>query len=138
MLSQEATNACLEAAAAELKEMSYEELEGFARSHGMLHDWQSREVLVDGHIVYVNTMMGKVGRIHKRISVEMTLHADVGILPENTQFEYFERYQSGRFYPSPQEAAREAKLAKMYLCVVVGGGLIGLLALVWHLFLREG
>jgi len=138
MISRDRACACLETAAGDLKRMSYEELERFAISHGTLCDWQSREVLVDGHKVDVNTLMGKVGRIHKRITVEMTLQADVGILCADTPCLYFERYKSGRFYPSPREEAREAALRKALPYASLGGVVIALLALVWHLFLRSG
>ena len=138
MLSQQDAYACLEAVASELKELSYEELERFAISHGMLGDWQSREFLVDGETVYVNTMIAKLGRIHKRISVELNLRAEGDILPADTPYLYFERYKSGRFYPSVREAATEAALFKALPYVFIGGVVIALVALVWHLFLRGG
>ena len=76
MLSQQDAYACLETAAAELKELSYEELERFAKSHCMLDNWQNRELLLDGEKVDVNTMICKLGRLYKRVSVEMTLSAE--------------------------------------------------------------
>ena len=136
MISREKACACLEAAGAELNELSYAELEGFARSHGKLDDWHSREVLVDGHTVYVNTMIGKLGCVHKRISVELTLSAEGEILPADTPCLYFERYESGRFYPSAREEAWEAAVRKALPYVFIGGVVMVLLALVWYLFLR--
>lgn len=140
MLSLEAANAYLEMAASDLKELSYDELESFARSHCMFDNWQSRESLVEGEKVEVNTMICKLGRLHKRISVEMTLsvegegEGDALSYP----FIYFERFKSGRLYPSPREEAREAALFKALPYAFFGGVVLGLLALVWHLFLRGG
>ena len=136
MIPLEDAEACLEAAAAELRELSYEELERFARSHGMLDDWQSREVQIDGEKVDVNTMIGKLGRIHKRISVELTLSAESGMLPADTPFLYFERYESGRLYPSPREAAMDAVLAKVFPYALFGLVTITLLGFAWFLFAR--
>ena len=135
MIPREKARACLEAAAADLKELSYEELERFAGSHCMLDNWQSRELEVDGEKVDVHTMMCKLGHIHKRISVELTLSAHGGILPPDTPCVYFERFESGRFYPSSREKAREAALFKALPYALLGLVVIALLTLVWHLFL---
>lgn len=138
MLSQSDVNQCIATAAADLKRMSYEELERFAESNRMLNDWKSREVLVGGHTVYVNTMICKLGHIQKRISVELSLSAEGEIVPVDTPFLYFERYKSGRFYPSPREEAREAALAKALPYTLVGIVAIGLMGLVWYFLLRDG
>ncbi|MCH8315595.1 MAG: hypothetical protein IIA64_06440, partial [Planctomycetes bacterium] len=83
-------------------------------------------------------MIGKLGRLHKCISVEMILSAEDETQLPNTTALYFERYRSGRFYPSPREEAREAALLKVLPYALLGVVVIGLLALVWHLFLRGG
>ncbi len=135
MISRENACACLEAASTPLKELSYQELERFAESRCMLDNWKSQQLQVDGEDVYVNTMIARLGRIHKRISVELTLSAERGILPLDTPCVYFERFASGRFFPSPREQTREAALLKSLPYALLGGIVIGLLALVWYLFL---
>ena len=136
MLSLSEARECIETAAADLELLNYEELESLARSHDMFGQWQSREVQVGGDKVDVNTMMSKLGWIHKRISVEVNLSAEGDLVPAETPFRYFERYKSGRFYPSRPEEAREAaqRRAVSYalLCVTV----IGLLALILYVLLR--
>ena len=138
MLSLSEARECIETAAADLERLDYEELESFARSHDMFHQWQSREVQVGGEKVYVNTMMGKLGWIHKRISVELSLSAEGDIVPADTPFLYFERYKSGRFYPSPREEAREASLAKALPYALPSVAVLGLLIVIWYVFLRDG
>ncbi|MCH7701933.1 MAG: hypothetical protein IID37_09610 [Planctomycetes bacterium] len=138
MLSEQDARACLETAAAELKEMSYEELEEYAQAHGMFDSWQSRETQVDGKTIYINTMLAKYGRIHKRISVEMILGAEDRELPRITPIMWFERYKSGRFYPSPREDARIAATVKALPYALLVVVVIALLGVVWHLFLRGG
>jgi hypothetical protein len=135
MICREKACACLEAAAADLKAMSYEELERFGRSEGMLNNWQSQERQVDGERVYVNTMICKLGRIQKRVSVELTLSAEAGKLPANTPCLYFERFKTGRFYPTLREEAREPALHGALPYVLVGVVAIILLALVSYLFM---
>ncbi len=103
MISQEMACACLEAAAAELKEMTYEELERFAESCGIFGDWKSRELEHDGVAVEVVMLAGKLGLIRKRISIEITLSTVGGEAPDRTYCRYFERYRSGRFYPRAGE-----------------------------------
>ena len=136
MISREKACACLESESAKLKELSYEELERFARSHSMFDSWQSRELQVDGEKVEVNTMMGKLGRIHKRISVELTLSAEGDILQADTPCLYFERFKSGRFYPSPKEKTREAALLKALAYLFFGTSVIIAAGLVWYFFFR--
>jgi len=126
MISQEKADACLESESAKLKEMSYEALEEFARSHNLLDDWQSRELQVDGEKVWVSTTICKFGRIHKRISVEMVLGAEGEGPPAVTACLYFERFKSGRFYPSSREEAREAAMLKSLPYVLLGIVVIGL------------
>ena len=133
MVSRETVGACLDAAAAELKEMSYEELERFAESHGMFGDWKRRELEHDSVTVEVFMLAGKLGHIRKRISIEITLSTVAGEAPERTYCRYFERYQSGRFYPSPREEARDAVLAKVFPYALVGLATIMLLGLAWFL-----
>ena len=102
----------------------------------MFDQWQSREVQFGGETVDVNTMMGKLGRIHKRISVELSLSAEGDIVPADTPFLYFERYKSGRFYPSPREEAREAALGKALPYALLSFAVLGLLIVIWYVFLR--
>ena len=137
MLSQQDAYARLETAAAELKELSYEKLEIFARSHCMLDNWQSRALLVDGETFDVNTMICKLGRLHKRISVEMTVSAEGDIQWSETPCVYFERYKSGRLYVA-QAKGWEIALFKAVPYAFLGVVAIALLALVWHVFLRGG
>ena len=73
MLTRETVDECLDAAAADLKKMDYAELERFAESRGMFDDWQSRKLELDGVAVEVFILAGKLGRIRKRISIEITL-----------------------------------------------------------------
>ena len=83
-------------------------------------------------------MMGKLGRIHKRISVELSLSAEGDIVPADTPFLYFERYKSGRFYPSPREQARDDLILLPLLYSFMGAGVLGLLIVIWYVFLRDG
>jgi len=136
MISREKAEVCLEEATADLKAMSYEELETFAESHSMFDDWQSRELQIDGVVVEVYVLAGRLGRVRRRISMETNLGSVGEEVPERTYFDYFERYQSGRFYPSPREEARETALVKALPHAFGVAVVIGLLALVWHLFLR--
>jgi len=138
MISREHADACLEEASVDLKAMSYEDLETFAESHSMFDGWQSREIQVDGTATEVFILAGQLGRINKRISIEITLSSVGEEVPEHTYCVYFERYKSGRFYPSPREEEREATLVKALPYALIGIVVIGLLALVWHLFLRGG
>lgn len=137
MISREDARAYLESESNKLKGLSYEELERFARSHNLFDNWKSHALQISDEKIDVNTMICRLGRIRKRISVELTLSAEGGILPADAPCLYFERFKSGRFYPSPREKTREAALLRALPYAFVGV-VIGLLALVWHLFLRGG
>ncbi len=138
MISREKADACLEAAAADLKCLSYQELERLAKLHGSADEWQSRELQVDGETVYISTTFAKFGRFRKRVSVEMVLGVEGEEKRWHCPFIYFERYESGRLYPSPEARGWEIAQLKGLSYVFVGGVVLGLLALVWHLFLRGG
>jgi len=81
-------------------------------------------------------MMGKLGWLHKRISVEITLDAAEGVSPPRLRCEYFERYQSGRFYPSPKEEARYEAIVKALPYAFVGVVGVGLVSLAGYILLR--
>ena len=137
MLSQEGANACIEAAAAELKQLSYEELEKLAACQDGNDVTLDRELKVSGETVYVNTAIGKLGRIHKRVCVEMVLSAKGGTLWPDTPCVYFERFESGRLYVA-RAKGWETALFKALPYAFLGVVAIALVALVWHLFLRGG
>lgn len=130
--------ACLEAAAADLKTLSYAELERLAELHGSADDWQTRPLQVDGETVHIYTTFAKLGRFRKRVSVEMALCAESEEKQSRCPFIYFERFETGRLYPSPGAKEWEAALVKALPYVFLGGVVIALVALVWHLFLRGG
>ena len=136
MLSQEDADACIEAAAADLKSLSYEELERLARLHGSSDEWQSRELQTAGETVYVNTTFAKFGRFRKRVSVEMVLSAEGGCDWPRVPCVYFERFKSGQLFVAraPGELVRTLFHALPY--AFVSGVVIALAVLVWHLFLR--
>ncbi len=138
MISREDAYACLEAAAADLKSLSYEQLENLTERYAP--DGQAPDIVsqVESQTVYIGTLIQKFGRFRKRISVEMMLSVEDEWDPSRYPFIYFERFESGRFYPSPREEAREAALYKALPYVFISGVVIVLLALVWHLFLRGG
>ena len=136
--NSEAAHACLEAAAADLKTLSYAELERLAKLHEGADEWQSRELQVDGKTVYIHTKLAKFGRFRKRVSVEMMAGVEGEEEQSRCSFDYFERFESGRLYPSPQELKREAAVFKAVPYVFLGVVVIALVVLVWHLFLRGG
>lgn len=138
MLNRETIDECLEAASVELKKMDYAELDRFAESHGMFDDWQCREVELDSVPVEVFILAGKLGHIRKRISIEITLSTVGGEVPAHTYGRYFERYESGRLYPSLREQARQDAIFKALPYALVGVVVVGVLALVWHLLVRGG
>jgi len=128
----------LEAAATDLKTLSYAELERLAELHESADHWQIKDIQVDGKTVRIYISFAKIGRLRKRVSVEMNLSAEDEKGQSHCPFIYFERYKSGRFYPSPQEESRQAALLKSLPYAFLGAVVIGLLALVWHLFVRGG
>ena len=137
MISREHADACLEEASADLKAMSYEELETFAESHSLFDDWQSRELELDCGAAAVFILASQLGHINKRISIEMTLSSVAEEVPERTYCVYFERFKSGRLYVG-RAKGWEIAVFKALPYALVGVVVIGLLALVWHLFLRGG
>lgn len=135
MLTEDDAQSYLEHVAAELQELTYEELERYARSHDMLGDWQTREFVVDGETVEVNTMISELGPLRKRMSVEMTLAAEGDTGWTEVPCVYFERYKSGRLHvvvTTKWENALGKALPYVFITAVV----IGLAALVWNRFLR--
>jgi len=78
-----------------------------------------------------------LGRIRKRVCVEMVLSAEGGSRWADTPCVYFERFESGRLYEG-RATGWEIALLKALAYVGFGGVVIGLLALMWHLFLRGG
>lgn len=138
MITQQEAAAAIEKIAEEFKHLNYEELERFAISHGGFDNWQSRELLVGGETVYVNTMIGKLGRIHKRISVELILSAEDGILPADTPWPYFERFESGRLYLPRQATKWETALLKAlpYASIPLLIAFVALAACVVYTFLN--
>ena len=131
MIAPETAYAYLEAAAVDLKSLSYQELERLAKRHGSADEWQTREVQVEGDIVYISTKLARLGRFRKRVSVEIVLGVESEEKPSRCPFIYFERFESGRFYPSPQEEARNSSIFKALPYALAGGVVIALLALAW-------
>ena len=138
MLSREKADACLEAAAADLKSLSYEELERLAKLHGSADEWESRKLQVDDETVYISTTFAKFGRFRKRVSVEMVLGVEGEDARSRHPFIYFERFESGRLYPSPRELEREISLFKRLPYLFFGGVVIVVVAVVWYLIIRAG
>ena len=138
MIPREKADACLEAAAADLKSLSYKELERLADLHGSADEWQTRELQVDGETVYISTTFAKFGRFRKRVSVEMVLGGEGQQKQWGHPFIYFERFESGRLYPSSGANGWKAAGFKALVYVFLGGVVIGLLGLLWHLFVRGG
>lgn len=136
MLSREKANACLEAAAADLKSLSYQELERLAKLHGSADEWQSRELQVDGETVCISATFAKFGRFRKRVSVEMVLGVEGEEKRWRCPFIYFERFESGRLYPSPGAKGWEAAVFKALLYVLIAGVVLGLGFLTLHLILH--
>ena len=95
MLSQTDADQCLEDAAAELKALSYEELEILGGLQDRCSSDLHRELRIAGETVYVNTTIGKLGWFRKRICVEMILSAEGGHQWPRIPCAYFERFKSG-------------------------------------------
>jgi hypothetical protein len=138
MISREKADACLEAAAADLKSLSYEELERLAELHGSANEWETRELQVDGQTVYISTTFAKFGRFRKRVSVEMVLGVEGQEKQCHYPFIYFERFASGRLYPSSAAKGWQPSGSKVLLYVLFGAVAIALLVVLWHLYLRDG
>ena len=135
MITHQLASQCLESAAAELKGLSYKELEAFVKTHFKFNSWQSREVRIEKQAVSVNTLICKLGRLNKRISVELTLSAECGVLPSDTPCCYFERYETGRLYV-PRAKTWEVVFFKVLSFAFFGGVVIALLILGRYLLLR--
>ncbi len=139
MFSEEQVDACFEAAAANLKAMTYEQLEDYADTHGTWYVWKDRDFRFDGETINVSTLMGRLGRTKKgqRVTVEISLDAEEGVLPRRSRCVYFERYKSGRLYDaeaSEWEIAVFRSIPYLFLLFTA----IGLLALAWNLLMRSG
>lgn len=135
MISQEKAIACLESESNKLKKLSYKELVKLAELQSRHDEEENIEIQVGDDTVYISTTFAKFGRLRKRVSVEMVLGVEGEEERSPYRFVYFERYKSGRFYPSPREEAREAAVFKMLPYVCYGGLVIGLMLLIWHFFL---
>ena len=121
MLTQHDADQCIEAASAELKSLSYEELEKFVELEGRGDAALDRELEVSGEIVYVNTTIGKLRRFRKRICVEMILSAEGGHEWERVPCVYFERFESGRLWVAPRSRWAETLFRALpYVFFVVG------------------
>ena len=107
MISTEDARAFLESQAAEFKSMSYEELSEYAKTHGLLDEWKSRELVLDGVNACVNTMMGKRGLRRKRISVEMHLRRD-----SDKRGRAFRAFTSNASSPGDSTCRRKRRLKK--------------------------
>lgn len=128
----------LESAAENLKNLSYAELVRLAELQRSSVDWQTQEIEFDGEKVRILTNINKIGRLRKRVGVELTLDAEGEAGRVRSPFIYFERFESGRLYPSPGADERESILVTSLRLVFLGGVVIALLAILWYLFLRDG
>ena len=108
MLSQNDADRCIEAAAVELKSLSYEELERFAELEDRDDAVLDRQLDVFGETVYVNIAIGKLGRFRKRICVEMILSAEGGHQWARVPCVYFERFESGRLWVAQARRSENA------------------------------
>ena len=98
MISQERADACIEDAARELMEMSYDELKQLDRRIQNKSEDDVRELEFDGENVAVFMMLGEIGVLRKRICVELVLHSEDGTQWKRVPCAYFERYKSGKLY----------------------------------------
>ena len=114
--------------------MSYQELEKRARLQESGHEEPNRQLRIAGERLNVRIVFAKFGLYRKRVSVEVTFVVDGRKCPSG--FIYFERFESGRFYPSPRAKKWEAALGKVlpYASVLV---LIALGAYILHVSLGE-
>lgn len=137
MISKEDAWAVLDAAAAQLKTLTYEELGKLAA--GLLGspdtEWREfQQVTLGGEHLHIDVLMGGWGLLRRRISVEMVLSSDDGTLtPATVPCVYFERFRSGRLYV-PRTKGWEIALFKSLPYAFFGGVVIAGLALVWHFF----
>lgn len=136
MLSQADANQCIEEAAAELKALSYDELMQLAARQDKSHDVKSREMQVAGETVYANTRIFTVGRLRKRVGVEMTLSTEGGREWAWTPCVYFERFEKGHLYVARRNGW-DVALFRTLPYLLIGILVTTMLALVWHFFLRE-
>jgi hypothetical protein len=136
MLSQDDANQCIEAAAAALKSMSYDELKKLCAEQNRDALPLNKELIVSGETVYVNVAIGELNRIRKRVCVEMVLSAESGALWPETPSVYFERFESGHLYdrrPRQWEIALFRAMPHMFVIAIV----MALFVVVWYLFLRS-
>ena len=137
MLSQKDADACLEAASADLKSLSYNDLEKLAKRQTPNGEEENIELKVAGKRAYISTTITKFGRFRKRVSVEMVLAVEGGKELKRTPCVYFERFESGRLYVA-RAKGWEIALFRALPYAFLGVVAIALVALVWHLFLRGG
>ena len=98
MLTVEDATRHLERAARELEALSYDELAKLAEAQDDNPELLSRYEQCQGTEVYIDTAVVKLGRLRKRVSVEMILTADGWEAWARVPCVYFERYASGKLY----------------------------------------
>ena len=117
----------LEQAAQQLKSLSYDELAKLAEAQCHDPDLFSRFEECEGTEVYIDTTIVKLGRLRKRVGVEMVLTAgdevDSGRV---TLCAYFERYASGRLY----QASGTRSIRGLVRALALAVGYVVLLAVV--------
>lgn len=140
MISQEQADAVLARAAQEYMKMSYDELRRLDNrlSPPDKHGWcELPPITVDGEKYHISMLVGELPLFRRRICVEMILHSEDGTEWPRVPCVYFERFKSGRLHvvvTTKWENALMEALPYVFISAVV----IGLPALVWHLFLRGG
>lgn len=112
MITQEEAEAAIERVSEEFKHLSYEELERRAILQESGQEEPTRQLRIAGETAYVGIVFAKLGRFRKRVSVEVSLSGEGD--SSVCRFSYFERFESGHFYPSPRATQREAALGKVF------------------------
>ena len=135
MITEQEADAAIEKIAEEFKRLSYEELERRAILQESGQEEPNRQLRIAGQAAHVGIVFARLGRFRKRVSVEVTLSGEGD--SSVCRFAYFDRFESGHFYPSEQAMKWEASLGKVFPYASILA-LIALAAYFLHKYLNAG
>jgi len=124
MITKDDAIARLQAAADELRPLSYEELEKLADAlpgvTGPDDEWREyRQISLGDEKLYIHALIGSWG-LRRRVSVELEIYNEDGTIdPSVTGCVYFERFKSGKYAEPTIEKWHVVLAALVAVAVIV-------------------